>query len=170
MSLHIRLYTPDDAEALYALFYATVHTVNRRDYTPAQLDAWAPAVSDLDAWRERFAGRFVVIAEQGDTIAGFGELASDDRTGTIDRFYVHKDFQGKGVGTALYDRLEREARARGLQRLDVDASLTARRFFARQGFVAQRMQQVERRGVMLANVMMQKRLQHSIPPDQKDSL
>lgn len=35
----IRPYQPDDCLQLAALFYDTVHTVNARDYSPAQLDA-----------------------------------------------------------------------------------------------------------------------------------
>ena len=37
--LRLRRYQPADCAALAALFYDTVHTVNARDYTPAQLDA-----------------------------------------------------------------------------------------------------------------------------------
>ncbi len=46
----IRAYQPFDAVPLAALFYQTVHTVNRRDYTEKQLDAWAPKDIDLGAW------------------------------------------------------------------------------------------------------------------------
>lgn len=46
----IRAYQPFDAAPLAALFYQTVHTVNRRDYTEKQLDAWAPKDIDLRAW------------------------------------------------------------------------------------------------------------------------
>lgn len=35
----IRAYQPFDAAPLAALFYQTVHTVNRRDYTEKQLYA-----------------------------------------------------------------------------------------------------------------------------------
>ncbi len=39
--MEIRSYAPSDIREMAALFYDTVHTVNARDYTPAQLDAWA---------------------------------------------------------------------------------------------------------------------------------
>ena len=37
----IRPYQPEDCEALARLFYETVHTVNAKDYTEQQLNAWA---------------------------------------------------------------------------------------------------------------------------------
>lgn len=52
----IRAYQPFDAVPLAALFYQTVHTVNRRDYTEKQLDAWAPKDIDLGAWDRSLQG------------------------------------------------------------------------------------------------------------------
>ena len=45
----LRAYRPGDCREMAALFYDTVHTVNARDYTPEQLDAWAGGPVDLDA-------------------------------------------------------------------------------------------------------------------------
>ena len=46
MNIHIRNYASEDCLILARLFYDTVHTVNARDYTPEQLEAWAPAPPD----------------------------------------------------------------------------------------------------------------------------
>ena len=46
----IRPYQTADCEALARLFYDTVHTVNAKDYTKAQLDVWATGNVDLEAW------------------------------------------------------------------------------------------------------------------------
>ena len=45
--MKLRLYRSEDCSALARLFYDTVHTVNTRDYTPEQLDAWADGQVDL---------------------------------------------------------------------------------------------------------------------------
>lgn len=47
--VEVRPYVKRDAPEIARLFYETVHVVNRRDYTPAQLDAWAPEVPDPDS-------------------------------------------------------------------------------------------------------------------------
>ena len=133
----IREYRPGDCREMAALFYDTVHTVNARDYTPAQ----------LDAWDRSFRTHTTLVAEEGGRIVGFGDMAGD---GYLDRLYVHKDCQGRGVATALCDRLE--AAVPGP--VETHASLTARPFFERRGYRVVRPQQVERHGVLLTNYVM----------------
>ena len=70
----LRAYRPDDAPALLALFRDTVRRVNSRDYSPAQVAAWASDDIDTAGWFGRFAGRFVPVAEQAGRPVGFAEL------------------------------------------------------------------------------------------------
>src|SRR5436190_17790812 len=94
----LRPYRRDDAPALLALFRDTVRRVNSRDYSPAQVAAWASDDIDPGGWAARFAGRFAVVAEEQGRAVGFAELGPD---GHIDRVYVSADHQGQGVGRAL---------------------------------------------------------------------
>ena len=57
----LRPYRRDDAPALLALFRDTIHRVNSRDYSPAQVAAWASDDIDTAEWFGRFAGRFVPV-------------------------------------------------------------------------------------------------------------
>ena len=50
----LREYRTSDRAVLAELFYDTVHTVNARDYTSEQLDAWATGSVDLAAWDQSF--------------------------------------------------------------------------------------------------------------------
>ena len=151
LAVTLRPYRPEDCPALAALFYETVHTVNAAHYTPAQLDAWAPACGpDLAAWDKSFRAHRTLVAELDGRLAGFGDL--DPAAGYLDRLYVHKDLQGRGVATALCNALEEAAAGPVV----THASVTARPFFARRGYRVLRAQQVERRGVTLANYVMEK--------------
>lgn len=157
-SIILRPYRPGDGPLLAALFYQTVHTVNARDYTPAQLEVWAPSPGAPSpdgsaAWERSFQGRRALVAEIGGQIAGFGDL--DPESGYLDRLYVHKDRQGQGVASALCAALEAASRA---GKVYTYASLTARPFFLRRGYRVLRENQVERRGVALTNFLMEKRL------------
>ena len=42
------------------------------------------------------------MAVEGKTIVGFRDM---DSTGYLDRLYVHKDYQKKGIAAAICDRL-----------------------------------------------------------------
>lgn len=148
--MRLRSYRPEDCPELAELFHNTVHTVNARDYTPEQLDAWSDGSVDLAAWNRSFLEHATLIAEEGGRIAGFGDMAPD---GYLDRLYVHQDFQGRGVASALCDRLE--AMVPGP--VTTHASITARPFFEKRGYRVLRSQQVIRRGVALTNFVMEKR-------------
>ena len=62
--MKLRPYRPDDCPALAALFYDTVHTVCRRDYTNAQCAAWASGQVDLADWDRTFREHITLVAEQ----------------------------------------------------------------------------------------------------------
>ncbi len=145
----IREYTDADCRAAAELFFDTVHTVNAADYTPEQLLAWAPRNMDTEAWAASFRDRFCLVAVEDGCLAGFADIAAD---GYLDRLYVAASCQRRGVATALCDRLERAAGGR----VYTFASVTARPFFEKRGYVTLRPNEVIRRGVTLTNFLMEK--------------
>lgn len=72
--LILRVYKPADCKALTELFYETVHSVNTKDYTKEQVDAWADGNVDLEKWNQSFLEHYTVIAEEENGIIGFGDL------------------------------------------------------------------------------------------------
>ena len=151
--VRLRPYREGDCPALAALFTDTVHTVNAAHYTPAQLDAWAPASGpDLQDWEERFQNHITLVAEVEGRLAGFADL--DPVQGYLDRLYVSSRFQRQGVASALCDALEQAAAGRPIVTY---ASRTARPFFEQRGYRTVQARQVQRRGVSLENFLMEKR-------------
>lgn len=143
----IREYRSSDCEELAGLFYNTVHTVNAKDYTKEQLDVWATGQVDLKTWDRSLQEHFSIVAVEGDTIVGFGDM---DQTGYLDRLYVHSEYQGKGIATAICDRLEAAVQGSVV----THASITARPFFEQRGYKVVKEQQVERQGIFLTNFVM----------------
>ena len=76
-----------------------------------------------------------------------------DETGYLDRLYVHTDYQGKGIATAICNRLEWAVR----KDIVTHASITARPFFEKRGYKVVKEQQVERQGIFLTNFVMIKK-------------
>lgn len=146
----IRAYRPADCPELLRLFFDTVHTVNARDYSPEQLDAWADGRPDTEAWGRSLSEHFTLVAETSGIISGFGDI---DNSGYLDRLYVHKDFQGMGIAKALCDRLEM-----GHEHITTYASITARPFFLKRGYRVVRENRVVRHGIELLNYFMEKTL------------
>ncbi len=149
-AMTIRRYRSEDCRRLTELFYDTVHSVNARDYAPEQLDAWATGQPDLEAWDRSLHAHESFVAEENGVIIGFGDI---DQSGYLDRLFVDKDHQGRGVATALCDALEAAVRA---EHYTTHASITARPFFEKRGYHVVRQQRVERQGVSLTNFVMEK--------------
>ena len=146
----LRDYCKTDCTELARLFYDTVHTVNAKDYSREQLDAWATGEVNLEAWNKSLQAHNTVVAEMDGQIVGFGDM---DETGYLDRLYVHKDYQRRGVATAICDALEQNTKA---AEFSTHASITARPFFEKRGYTVVKVQQVERRGILLTNFVMKK--------------
>jgi putative acetyltransferase len=157
----IRDYAAGDAPEITRLFYETVRSVNRADYSEEQVKAMAPGVPDPEEWHARMAGRLTLVAEEAGEVVGFAELEGD---GHLDMLYLRGDAVGRGVGWRLYSEVEREARSLGLGRIFTEASITARPFFERQGFCVVREQTVSRRGVEMTRFAMEKLI---LPPDEE---
>ena len=148
--MELRRYRASDCDKMAELFYQTVHCVNARDYTKEQLDAWASGMVDLEEWNRSFLRHHTIVAECGNEIVGFGDI---DDPGYLDRLYVHKDHQGKGIASAICGKLEEIA---GGKTISVYASITARPLFEHRGYRVIREQTVIRKGIPLTNFVMEK--------------
>jgi putative acetyltransferase len=149
----IRPYAPADLDAVMTLFARAVREIASRDYTPAQIKAWAEPALDRAVWTARLDRRPTFVAVRNGAIAGFSDLEADGR---IDMMFVHPDHQRRGVASALLGHVEALARAQGHNRLFTEASITARPLFERFGFRVVAAQTVERRGQRFRNYRMER--------------
>lgn len=148
--MEYRPYRPSDCPILAHLFFETVHHVNAKDYTPAQLNAWAPKTRNLDEWHRSLLAHDTIVATDNDIIVGFGDM---DENGTLDRLFVHKDYQHQGIATAICDILESRSNQK---RFTTHASLTAQGFFAGRGYRTIQVLSVQRNGIALTTILMEK--------------
>lgn len=149
-SIIIREYNVGDFESIATLFYETVHTVNRKDYTQEQVNVWATGTLDFQKWNKSLSENYSIVAIVDDIIVGFGDL---ENFNYINRLYVHKDYQNKGIGNAICDELEQQAKGKTIY---VHASITAKPFFEKRNYYVYKEQQVELSGVLLTNYIMKK--------------
>lgn len=148
----IRHYEPTDCEHLAKLFYETVHNINAKDYSQEQLNVWATDDMDLEIWNKSLSAHYTVVGVKNNIIVGFGDI---DKSGYLDRLYVHKDYQRQGIATAICNKLEQEVK---VNKIITHASITAKPFFEQRGFKVIKEQQVERNGIALTNYVMEKQV------------
>lgn len=146
--MEIREYRTEDQAEILSLFYETVHTVNARDYNEKQLDAWAPKDNDYKHLKSALRNNLTLLAIEDGKITGFADI---DENGYLDHLFVHKDYQRRGIASALCSRIEE-----GFKRIETHASITARPFFEKRGYVVVKTQDVKIRGEILRNYVMEK--------------
>src|SRR5438270_4975754 len=97
----LRPVRPDDAEAVLALIGPELHF----------------GLDDIrNEWRSVDLGRDTWAWEHGGRLAAFGILRSRGEELSVDGF-VHPDFRGRGLGTAILQATEGRARERGAWKL-----------------------------------------------------
>ena len=153
--MRIRNYKSIDCAEIAKLFYGTVHTINAKDYTKSQFDVWATGSVDMSDWDKSFLEHNTLVAEHNNIIVGFGDM---DDTGYLDRLYVHKDYQGKGIATAIVSGLEEQALKNGICFFTTHASITAKPFFENHGYHVVSENKAVRNGIELINYIMEKQL------------
>jgi len=152
--MEIKSYSAEWAIEIADLFYQSVHAIDPLIYTSEQKEAWATTPPDYAKWSLRLDEKRPFVAIVDGRVAGFIELDAD---GHIDCTYTHPDFQGMGVGSALYERLLSEARLNNIERLYVEASFIAKPFLEHKGFTVIKENTLQRNGVTLINFTMEKR-------------
>jgi len=149
--LYIRPYRATDLDAIIEIFLRAIREVASKDYDAAQISAWAKV--DRAAWAACRLSRPTWLAVLDREPVGFSDLEPD---GHLDMMFVHPAHQGVGVATRLLATVEATARARQIDRLFTEASITARPFFEKRGFRVLASQRVEKRGEFLVNFRMEK--------------
>ena len=140
-NLIVRKARMDERDALDALIAASARDLGGRDYSSTQLDRAIGTVFGVDS--ELIEDGTYLVAEIDGARAGcggwsrratlFGADSGAERdpnrldpakdAAKIRAFFVHPDWSRRGVGRAIYDRCETEARAAGFGSLELMATL-----------------------------------------------
>ncbi|RJE80011.1 GNAT family N-acetyltransferase [Paracoccus sp. JM45] len=153
MIIEMRAIRPEDYFDVSRIFFCAVHEGTSHAYSVAERRAWGGDTIDLPRWKERLITLTGFIAEMDGEPVGF---ISVNPLGYIDLAFVLPSAAGKGVGGALLEKAEHLAFTQGASCLTTAASLAARPFFEKHGWVVLEKEQVERGGVILRRYQMHK--------------
>ena len=154
MTYHLRPARLDDCAALEALIALSARSLCAPDYTPEQIEGALRGAFGLDTELVR-DGTYFVVDHDGRVVAcgGWSRRAtlfgSDARGGRdsslldprtqpakVRAFFVHPDHARKGLGRMLLDRCVTEARSHGFRQIELMATLTGQKLYAKCGFIA----------------------------------
>ena len=150
----IRRATLDDKPVLETLIAESSRGLSRQDYTSEQIEAALGTAWGIDT--ELIAdGTYFAVEAEGHVVACGGWsrrktlFGSDARAGReselldpareaarVRAFFVHPEWARKGIGRALLDRCEAEAKEAGFRSMELMATLPGRRLYEACGYRA----------------------------------
>ena len=151
----IRRMKPGEEQSLFDVFYSSIHHIAANDYSPIQINTWAPLDFDMDLWVELMQKNNPFVAEIKGILAGYADLQAN---GYIDHFFVSPNYARSGIGSALMRRILIQARCLGITTLSSNVSKTAEPFFKAHGFFIVERKMTKLRGVDFENTLRHKHL------------
>lgn len=136
----VREAVPGDAEAVREVHRRSIEGLGPAAYDPEQVAAWAAGCASADYAARIDEGDAFLVAER-DGVVGFGSLSlaspgeyEADIDAEVTGVYVLPEVAREGIGSALYDALERRARSAGVGVLGLWASRNAVEFYEAKGY------------------------------------
>jgi putative acetyltransferase len=155
----VRPLRADEGRVYLEIVNSAVRGLAARHYPPELIEAWVVPVTDesVDLLMLNPDREIRIIAELDGSPVGIGAVIVD--TSELRACYVAPGAARRGCGSALVREIERIARANGLTRLHLLASLNAEPFYLAHGYeVRERCEHVLRTGDRMAAVSMEKGL------------
>ncbi|UZF94265.1 GNAT family N-acetyltransferase [Bosea sp. NBC_00550] len=119
-------------------------------YSPEQIAAWMQGRTPEGYLKAATSGEIFFVAETVSGIIGFASWEDDE----LLALFVHPDFQGRGVGSQLFEACISDAIASGSSITRVKAANGAVAFYANRGFVSVARGSVVKHGVTIEDTRM----------------
>ncbi len=153
--MRIRKFRVEDSAQVARMHRDTIRIVNSRDYPKDQIEVWSKR-STAERFRKSKHSILRFVAVEKDKIIGFSDY---NNSGELTGLYIHKSYQGKGVGKKLLKKIETSAIKKGLKELYLYSTITARDFYKKNGYKVIRKTKCNIGGEKLAVFFMKKKLQ-----------
>ena len=132
----IRRFTEEDAKAVSALIIRTIRISNVRDY-PAELMEELVKTETPDHVLQRASWTHFYVVEEEGKIVGCGAIGpywGREDESSLFTIFVDPDYQGKGIGRAIVEKLEQDEFALRARRIEIPASITGLSFYQKMGY------------------------------------
>ncbi|NMX94786.1 MULTISPECIES: GNAT family N-acetyltransferase [unclassified Pseudomonas] len=127
-NLLIRPATQEDAESIFRVHKNSVENLCSADYGPEQIAMWLDGRSP-ETYRPAIAAGNLWLA-CSDTLQGFVEIDGNE----VSKLFIRGEAAGQGLGARLLAEALQRIAAAGHGRAYLEATLTAEKFYAAQGF------------------------------------
>ena len=130
-TLAVRPMRADDTPRMHELHTACLRQLCVKDYSQAQVAGWlASRTPEGYLNMVETHGERMLVATFDGIVVGFASWKDIE----LCSLYVDPDHNGRGIGRALHQACEDDARAMGRRIIRVDSTLTGRGFYERLGY------------------------------------
>lgn len=134
--MEIRRFEESDAVAVSELIRTTLRTSNAQDYPAEMIDALVTRETPEYILQRVSWTHFYVVEDDSRIIAcgAIGPYWDKQDESALFTIFVHPDHQGKGIGRAIMETLEKDKFALRAKRIEIPASITGLPFYQKMGY------------------------------------
>ena len=156
--MNLRQFTNKDQLYLKRVYFDSIKKIDENIYSKEQKQAWSS-----QAWNNRNFKRSIIkgkgwLIEEKDTIVAFASRYPNNK---IALFYCLGEYQRKGYGTKLVNKLEKEAKKEGLESLFTEASLISYKLFLKLNWEIIRKEKIIINNIFFERYKMKKNLNNN---------
>lgn len=134
--MDIRRFEEQDAREVSELIRKTIRISNTKDY-PVELMEQLIEAESPEHVLERASWTHFYVAEEQDNIIGCGAIGpywGKEDESSLFTIFVLPEYQGKGIGRAIIDTLEKDEFFLRAKRIEIPASITGVPFYLKMGY------------------------------------
>ncbi|SFV04762.1 N-acetylglutamate synthase, GNAT family [Butyrivibrio sp. INlla21] len=134
--MNIRQFEHSDAPAVSELIRNTIKISNTKDYPKELMDALIK-VETPEHVLERASWTHFYVVEDQEKIIGCGAIGpywGKEDESSLFTIFVSPEYQGKGVGRAIIETLEKDEYFLRAKRIEIPASITGVPFYLKMGY------------------------------------
>ena len=132
----IRRFTEQDAQAVSELIVTTIRISNTRDYSAEMMEELVKTETPEHVL-QRASWTHFYVAEEAGQIVGCGAIGpywGKEDESSLFTIFVHPEWQGKGIGRAIVETLEKDEYGIRANRIEIPASITGLPFYRKMGY------------------------------------
>jgi len=129
MKIKINAYCDKYFDNIYDVIHKTIEEIYPKYYSREAVDFFHNHHSK-ENMEKQLPDEYTLVVFENDIIIGTGTLAGNE----IKRFFILPEYQGKGYGKILLEELEKNINCEKYDKLILDASLGAFKFYVRSGY------------------------------------
>lgn len=133
-----RRFKEQDAKEVSEMVRRTLRETNSKDYSEEYIENDVAKINEnFFIERSRWTNCYVFTDEKTERIIGVGSIGSywgSETESSLFTIFVSPDYQGKGIGKQIMEKLESDEYFLRAKRIEIPASITALSFYQKLGY------------------------------------